>query len=299
METKRDSGRSKVSAETNPIKDEEHFKYELEFLDTTSKLIEALKKYGKPDRIVYAFDMIGMSRDVYAYPPSLDKYIGKKEFSSIIVTTVKEEEASSTTIEMLGSFGKVYISRDAINPQNDHDQIISSTTDQLEIDRVPDAEINDFLYSMTNRGVNPADTRDNANHGHLETVVGEEMRDALESAAFSSTVYSTYELDDHTKVWFSQEGPFNDEKLTSITLHYRDRDMNEIAADITINKGLAIRFSSPGSENELLDYLHSERTNYVIALRVIREETAKLIKPTEGKRPFSLHALPADLLNEL
>jgi hypothetical protein len=287
-----------------PADDAELFKDELEFLETTSKLIDALKKYREPNRTANTYTMLGLTRDKYAYPPVIDDYIGKKDFSSIDVTISKEGAASSTTIEMYGSFGRIYISRDADGTENDSekntDQIIGDNGKPVDIDRVPDSQINDFLYSMTaRRGIDPAVTRRSTEKDYIERVVGEDMRDALEDAAYSTSVHYTYELDEHTIVWFSQESSIYGEKLTTVTLRYRDYDMNDRTVDINIEKGLDIRFRTPESDNILSEYLFTRQEDYAIALRVIREETAKLISSAEEKRHFSLDQLPDSLLEEL
>lgn len=286
--------------QTPTQKDVEHFKHELEFLENVSGLIDALRKYGHPDRKAYTFEIAGMSRDIYAYPKSLDEYIGKKEFSSITVTVSKEEGASSTTIEMFGSFGRVYISRDSItSEQTAGDQLISNDNQVMEISRIPDAEINDFLFSLTGRGEDPAETRKLADKKHAEKVIGEGMLDALEATAISASVDYTYDLGDGTVVWFRIEGTMGEEKLTSVTLRYRDRDMNSRVVDVTAAKGLDVRFKSLSAKDSLLSDLYPIRIDYAIALRIIREETAKLIKPTEGKRPISLSDLPASVIDQL
>ncbi len=284
----------------SPKDDVELFKNELEFLDTTSKLIDTLKRYKKPDRTSYTYTMIGMGRDVYAYPSAIDDYIGKKSFSSIDVTVSIEEEVSSTTLEMYGSFGRIYISRDAVGPENDKvpckDQIIDNSGNPFEIDRVPDWQINDFLYSMSQRGLDPAVKRRTATDSVFERVVGEGMSDALEAAAFSTLANYTYELGEHTKVWFSQEGLMDDDKLASVTIFYQDYDANDRMVEINIDKGLDIKFRTPGTDNSLSDYLHTRQEDYEIALAVIRDETAKLIGAAQESRHISLESLPDETL---
>jgi hypothetical protein len=75
--------------------------------------------------------------------------------------------------------------------------------------------------------------------------------------------------------------------------------MNDRTVDINIEKGLDIRFRTPESDNILSEYLFTRQEDYAIALRVIREETAKLISSAEEKRHFSLDQLPDSLLEEL
>lgn len=280
-------------------KDAEHFKHELEFLENVSGLIDLLRKNATPVRKTYTYETLCMGRGALVYPPSLDRFIGTRELSSLAVTVAKEEDASSTTIELFGSFGRVYISRDAMTPQKTEDSIINDAGEELHIGRIPDSEINDLLYSIAGRNKVPTETRDYTEDERAESVVGDGMRDALETSVVRTSTDYTYELGDERVVWCRFEGLRGDEKLASVTLRYLDNDMNRIVVDIVMEKGLKIGFKQATDNQPLLNDVFPDRQDYVIALRVIREETRKLTSPVYGRRPISLSSLPPDVLNTL
>jgi len=281
-------------------RDPEHFKYEMKFLDKVSELIESLKKYGDAVRISHEYEIIGMDRENHDYPPSLDRYIGEKEFSSTTVTTVVEGYESSTTIEMFGSFGRIYISRSATLPEDTGDNILSNEGEPFPIERIPNSEINDFLYSLNRHGVSPAEARKASGDSSSEELVsGYDMRDALESAALSSLTDYTYELGDGLYIWFRINNSLGEDKLSHVTLSYFDYDMEKRSVDISLDQGFEIKFRSPGNETQEEAVLYPDKTDYAIALRVIREATHNLLQPVEQVGTVSLGILPDELLDEL
>ncbi len=279
------------------------FEYELEFLETTRQLIDALERYKEPDRIAYTYTMIGMSHDVYNYPAVIDDYTGNKDFDSIDITVNNEGISSSTTVEMHGSFGTVYLSRDAAGPESDDDQegdkIIDLSGETHPIDTVPARQINDFLFSISQRGVDPAITRQGAMNGSIERVNGEDMRDALEAAAYSSLVHYSYTLNEHTTLWFSRDGIMGKGKIKSITLHYKDSNMDHRVVEIKIDKGMNITFVNLESDNPLAEDLNTREEDYAMALQIINEETDNIIRAANEAAPVVIELLPPDLLKEL
>ncbi len=293
----------------SPLDEEERllearlFEYELEFLETTRQLIDALEKYKEPDRIAYSYNMIGMSHDVYKYPAVIDDFTGNKDFDSIDITVTNEGGASSTTIEMHGSFGTVYLSRDAAGPESDDDQegdkIIDLSGETHPIDTVPAHQINDFLFSVSQRGIDPAVKRQDAMNGYIERVNGEDMRDALDAAAYSSLVHYSYTLNEHATVWFSRDGVMGKGKIKSITLHYKDSNMDHRVVQIQIDKGMNITFVNLESDNPLLEDLNTREEDYAMALQIIKEETENIIRAANEAAPVVIELLPPDLLKEL
>lgn len=304
-----EAAKSAVDAYHRPISDEERlleerlFEYELEFLETTRQLIDALEKYKEPDRISYTYNMIGMSHDVYNYPAVIDDYTGNKDFDSIDITVTNEGIASSTSVEMHGSFGTVYLSRDAVGPESDDDQegdkIIDLSGETHRIDTVPAHQINDFLFSVSQRGVDPAVARQDAKDGHIERVNGEDMRDALDAAAYSALVHYSYALNEHVALWFSRDGIMGKGKIKSITLHYQDSNMDHRVVEIKIDKGMNITFLNLESDNPLLEDLNTREDDYAMALQIIKEETESIIRAANEAAPIVIELLPPDLLKEL
>lgn len=277
-------------------KDKEHFRHELEFLENVSGLIDLLRQNATPVRKTYTYETLSTGRVALVYPESLDQFIGTREVSSLAVTVTKEEGSSSTTIELFGSFGRVYISRDAAVPQKTtEDSIINDAGEEMSIGRVPDSEINELLYSIARRHETPTEIHDYTEDEKVELVAGDGMRDALETSMVSTSTDYTYELGDDRVVWCRFEGLNGKEKLASVTLRYLDHDMNRIVVDIAMEKGLKIGFKETGGDQQLLTDVFPDRQDYVIALRVIREETKKLTT----RRPISLSSLPPDVLNTL
>ncbi len=279
-------GQSKPLDRPRTRSEVEHFEHELAFLDSASALVDTLKKYSNPTRKVHVFEIPGMGRTSFNYPISLDKQFGEIDYESIQISIIEEEDRSATIIELVTPRGTIYIARDSIITDEEVDYILDDKKEPRTILKVPNGEINDFLHSITQRGNNPAAERFMKNVdtlGSKELVRGELMRAALEDSATHTATYYTYELEDERKVWFSLDGNLSDEKLISVTIHYKDFDMNDCTADIDLSQGLAIKFKHTDATYGDTSPIYPDDRDYSIALRVMREETQKLMQPYKGR----------------
>jgi hypothetical protein len=264
----------------------ELFEYVIKLLEATRSLIDVLKKYKEPLRTDITYTIVGMGRDRYFYPPVVDDYIDKKEYATINVSVIEEHGVNSTSIELIGTFGTVYLSRDSLGDEDwsikNQDHIVGDDGKPVDIDSVPNSQINDFLYSITRQGIeDPTIARSKAPLGFAERVVGEDMHKALEAVAETKSVNRNFELDNNIIVWFSEDSSIYGDKQNTVSIYFKDRDKNERVIEINTEGGFDIRLRSPEYDNSRSGYLHTGEDDYAIALEVIQKAIEKILTSTK------------------
>lgn len=251
----------------------EPFKKELQLLEASSFLFETLKKYTEPTRKVYEYELFAASRAAgVVYPLDLDKRYGEVSYDSVEVMIVKVPDGSSTKIELFmpQPLGSIYIDRDALIAEAGRDYIIDTRGNSTEIPRIPNAQVNDLLYSLTGRQDNLRKQRPLGEPARDELVIGEYMAAALEDAALTTTTHYTYEFEDGLSLWATfVKNTDNTEALTNFTLHYKNFDMEPCVIDIDLSNGLKLEFSKQVIEDISSQVVPPTEDDYAVALEII------------------------------
>lgn len=294
----------------------EYFEREFKFMENLSYLIDLLERYEKPSRISTQYELLGGTSDLRKMPEAISWIPESDNPDSIHITLVNEAgQPVSTTIEIFGAFGTIYLSRsprskaDAINEalasddissqlqaelieDNPGDKLINIEGKILDLPRVPNSEINDFLHSLTQRGEAPAISRLALKNSQEELVVGEAMADAIGDCAIATTTYYEYQVGKDRSVKFGfEERMSGSRKLATVSLQYKDWDMNRLSAHVDLDKGVNISFRNLDGTVEPEDVLVQ---HYLTAHRIIREIKKSILLNPENATTVSLAELTQD-----
>ncbi len=311
--------------ESRPSQGAEYFEHEFAFMEDLSNLVDVLERYEAPSRTSTQFELLGGVNELRKMPEDISWIPGSEDPSAIHITLVSENhKAVSTTIEIFGSFGVIYISRSTrsktddlqdalkseylskclqtefINPDNS-DVIIGNNGVAQNLPRISNPQINDFLFSLTRRGQAPELSRLASDEEQEELVIGENMVDALSDCAVGTFKTYEYQLDDDRILYFNFSRPMSGStKLLSVDLFYRDWDMNKLSVHVNMSEGLDIKFKrmDVAAETDNTNVFPTQK-DYAIVRRVIREIKNNLLKDPANKRVISIEEVPQSELEKI
>ncbi len=256
----------------------DYLKYQIEFIDKVTFLIESLHKYATATRRVFELEFLSQEDGIYAYPEALKYRLLDKTLKEIFVSITQEgDEPSTTTIELCDEDGTVHISRDSVLSDDSFDTIIDNQGKVTTIARIPNYEINALLLSLTER-------YSEAEHEILlqntqEMVVGENMIAALLANAVETTSYFEYSLSPNISVYFTMVNNTGDDKLISFRIIYNDNNQNKIAAEMKLENGLELTFRS--FDDSTYRVFYPDKEDYITPIEIVVEETNRILSGLE------------------
>lgn len=295
----------------------EHFEREFKFMEGLSYLIDLLERYEKPSRTSTQYELLGGTSDLRKMPEAISWIPGSENPDAIHITLVNEGgKPISTTIEIFVKSGTIYLSRSASNKadnvkealasddtssqlmaelinDDDDDALIVGNGTSLSFPRVPNSQINDFLHSLTRRGEAPEKSRLlELNDGQEELVIGEAMADAIGDCAVGKITHYEYPVGKDRSINFGfDERMSGSRKLVTVSLQYKDWDMNRLAVRVDLDKGVHIGFRNLDGAVKVKESEDGLVQDYLIAQRVIREIKRSILFNPENAKTVSLQAL--------
>lgn len=255
----------------------DYLKDEAEFIIQVSELMELLQSRAKPARKTAQFEFLRQDEGTYLYPDILQDRLLSRTLTSVEVTIITEVgQPSSTTVEFHDEDGTLYVSRYSDNSDlSTKDNIINIDKTVIEIPRIPNNQLNAFLYSVTGE-YKEADNF--LLSGDASPVDSELMQDILDPPSISTRTAIEYNLDTGRSARFDTTKVVRNnrfvERLDVFTLSYPLPSGKLMKVEIDKQRGLKIIFKvfEDGTSHSIIP----DGGDYIQLIEIIRQEVEHL-----------------------
>lgn len=270
-------------------------------LDKFTTLMEHLPTHRRPVRHSISYEFLPRAVDQLSYPRQVAEHMSYNQLAGIYVDVTQEEDgAPSTTFEFVFDRGSghkesIYASRivvaedeadkstfpvvagyPLIRGEAEKDVVIDSNTDTIRhIDKLPNNELNAYLFSLTDNSVDAMLAYDDP-YGH-NIVDATTMTTSLAKSAIEEVSDVSFELNDEGNRTLSyrmtKQGP--KEALNNLIFQYETGSDRKISVMINQEEGFSIIFHTTDSATGL-NALYQDEGDYLRLVEILDEEIAKL-----------------------
>ncbi len=258
-------------------------------IDNFTTLVDSLPAIREPVRTTTSLEFFPRAQKELYYPESVANYMLTNELTGIGIDIIDEpDSATATSIEFIFDNGNTaYISRTAEQYTPDrilnedtsmHDTLLSREGNINTIAKIPNHELNAFLFSLTGRTDEALLARYDP-HGDA-VVDASTMRDSLVSSAVARASDYFFELDHYDRSLYyrlTQHG--SHEKLEQLTFRYETGSNRILQATIDQAQGFSLTIDAidPTIGTQPLS---PDEGDYMRLAEILNEEIVKLDLPT-------------------
>lgn len=269
-------------------------------------LMERLPAFYQPTHQITSFGFFTRSPEELSYPEAVLDYMMTNELIGIGVDiTQEEDEDPITSFEFVfdndtGQRESIYASRVVTNEDkkestskfedsqipgynlvtgsSDYDTLYSQVgTPDREIPKIPNHQLNSFLFSLTGNTIDAMLARDDP-YGH-NIVDAATMTTSLANSAVSQVIHYSFELDSDGRrtIDYHMTKDGDRDILNNLVFRYETGSSRSISVTIDQDQGFSLSYQTTDKgENGGLNPLYPDEGDYIRLNEILDEELAKL-----------------------